>query len=997
MNAMPFRRGALSVVFMMLLAACAQQATDETAALQQRVAASPQDATLRIELADALYKAGRQNEAALALNEGLSLTPDDPTLLRAIANLYLDWAWHTGSEPKYATAERYLNQLLELGKPDATLLSQLAWVNNGLGKNQRAMTIAKRALALDPNSERALAEYASACYHDGKYEQGLELLDQVLAAHPDTLRYLEWQGDMQWRVGDYEASLATLKRARELTDTDRREWVEKRIAMVNRLLLTGKSYDAHYGHATAARWLRDVGRYDRAIIEYEKTIDAIEDDGSQFANESIGEYHYQIGICYNRVDRPVEALPYIERAIPYLEKASRVDRLAPLYQTLSGVYAALVYKERERKQEWLEKRLAAQKLQERYAYESNNDHMARHALGDIVRSQFALYGREGVDPAYVEKMRSWIPGDGPIAGCDIASIVSAELRLCKSDGDLERARTLGAKLVEFNKNFALQYPSEYADVALGLQDLASLSLQLDEPEVSIAYCDEALGYLDRVRSLHTVDAFKQSASASVSRSIHQTAVEAALTLGDADRALGYSERAKGRALLDLLGTKPVPEGKKPAPQAQREEKEALVRVNQLALLAEEARVAGNAESTRSLERTLSIEQTRYERLKEDLDSAKKRVPSLESMHALSAEETASFVKDFTFISYTLTPQRAYALVVNGRGVTAVELEEARVGGIERLVGGLKAEVRGAQGTARDLALEPTGDAPATSEAPRLDPSTGKPIPQNSAKRLYQHLFAPLEHLIDTEIVYICPDESLNLLPFEMLVDGEGRCLVERYAFAYTPSASVLKFCMDRERHARDALLALGNPNLRNPQLRLFHAEDEVNLLGSLFPGARVLTFDAATETAVRQYAGECDVLHLACHGEMNLDDPMLTSLRLAPDDANDGYLHAGEVFDLDLTASLVVLSACESGLGELSTGNELMGLTRAFLYAGAPAVVASLWKVDDASTAFLMQAFYKNLQTMNKAEALRQAKLETMMQFPEPFHWAAFRLEGDYR
>jgi CHAT domain-containing protein len=203
--------------------------------------------------------------------------------------------------------------------------------------------------------------------------------------------------------------------------------------------------------------------------------------------------------------------------------------------------------------------------------------------------------------------------------------------------------------------------------------------------------------------------------------------------------------------------------------------------------------------------------------------------------------------------------------------------------------------------------------------------------------------------------------------------------------------------MDLNRTSKESILALGNPNLKNPALNLHHAEQEVLTLSSLFPDMDILTANDATETAFLQRAPEVDILHLACHGELNLEEPMLTSLRLTPDVINDGYLHAGEIFDLDLNASLVVLSACETAVGKQFDGNELMGLTRSFMYAGAPAVVASLWKVDDRSTAVLMEAFYRNLQTMNKAEALRQAKLTTMKEFPEPFHWAAFTLQGDYR
>jgi CHAT domain-containing protein len=187
------------------------------------------------------------------------------------------------------------------------------------------------------------------------------------------------------------------------------------------------------------------------------------------------------------------------------------------------------------------------------------------------------------------------------------------------------------------------------------------------------------------------------------------------------------------------------------------------------------------------------------------------------------------------------------------------------------------------------------------------------------------LIASVLPYLDTKLLYISADNYLNYLPFEAL-KKDGRFLVEDFAVAYTPSASVLKFCLDKNRYQRETVLALGNPNLKNPAFRLVHAENEVNGIKGLFPKVDVYAGDAATEAVVKLQGVDYDILHFACHGELNLDDPMLTSLRLAPDAENDGYLHAGEVFDCDLTASLVVLSACNSALGELTSGNELMGL-----------------------------------------------------------------------
>ena len=118
---------------------------------------------------------------------------------------------------------------------------------------------------------------------------------------------------------------------------------------------------------------------------------------------------------------------------------------------------------------------------------------------------------------------------------------------------------------------------------------------------------------------------------------------------------------------------------------------------------------------------------------------------------------------------------------------------------------------------------------------------------------------------------------------------------------------------------------------------------------------------------------------------------------LAPDDKNDGALELHEVYQLDLAKTdLVVLSACETSRGQLSAGDDIIGLNRAFIYAGAPTVIASLWTVDDEATRVLMIAFYGYLkQGFGKAAALTQAQLDLRKQFPHPYYWAAFVLTGD--
>jgi CHAT domain-containing protein len=140
-------------------------------------------------------------------------------------------------------------------------------------------------------------------------------------------------------------------------------------------------------------------------------------------------------------------------------------------------------------------------------------------------------------------------------------------------------------------------------------------------------------------------------------------------------------------------------------------------------------------------------------------------------------------------------------------------------------------------------------------------------------------------------------------------------------------------------------------------------------------------------------------VHLAAHAILNPVNPLFTRVELAPDEGHDGSLEMHEVFGLDLSKTgLVVLSGCRTQMGTLSAGDDLEGLTRAFLYAGTPAVVSSLWDVDDESTSLFMERFYTHLRKgTGRAEALRRAQAETRRKFPHSYYWAAFVLTGDGR
>lgn len=130
------------------------------------------------------------------------------------------------------------------------------------------------------------------------------------------------------------------------------------------------------------------------------------------------------------------------------------------------------------------------------------------------------------------------------------------------------------------------------------------------------------------------------------------------------------------------------------------------------------------------------------------------------------------------------------------------------------------------------------------------------------------------------------------------------------------------------------------------------------------------------------------------HGTFDAEKPLSSGLLLVGDSENDGRLTVGELYDLNLTADLVTLSACETALGRIANGDDVVGFTRGFLYAGADSIVSSLWQVDDAATSVLMQSFYEGLKNSDKRSSLRQAQLTTRKEYQHPYYWAAFQLTG---
>ena len=275
-----------------------------------------------------------------------------------------------------------------------------------------------------------------------------------------------------------------------------------------------------------------------------------------------------------------------------------------------------------------------------------------------------------------------------------------------------------------------------------------------------------------------------------------------------------------------------------------------------------------------------------------------------------------------------------------------------------------------------------------------DKSTSFRELRDSGRSLYEKIFKPLEPMITTKNVTIVPHGALHYVPFNALITDKGY-LLDTYAIRVLPSASVLQFLKTKRGGQTGELIAFGNPDLNNPKLDLPFAQAEALAITKGNPKAKVLLRKQASKTAVKKFSDQFRYVHFACHGIFNPDKPLESGLMLSKDDQNDGMLTVNELYNMRLNADLVTLSACETALGKVSNGDDVVGFTRGFLYAGTNSIVSSLWKVSDEATSLLMQELYKNLKDKDKRTALRLAQLKVKETYnSHPYFWAAFQLTG---
>ncbi len=473
---------------------------------------------------------------------------------------------------------------------------------------------------------------------------------------------------------------------------------------------------------------------------------------------------------------------------------------------------------------------------------------------------------------------------------------------------------------------------------LVLYDRGRIALHEAKADEAAGYFKRAIEVIEAQRSSINIERFKIGFVGD-KQEIYQQLIAVLGEQGKDAEAFNYAERAKARALVDMLAYR-------------KTFKVHGQSVNSHALLTKLDKLErqGNARA---------IKNTR-----ENIRRRNPELASLVTVSSLKAKNIQSLLKqDEALLEYYYQNEKAlYVFLLTPRVIKVIKLD---ANGLKEKVGRLRAAVEQA-----------------------------KPVWKKYSAQLYQQLVAPLaEDISSFKRLTIVPHGVLHYLPFNVL--GKNQYLIKKYRLRLLPSASVIRF-LAKPVATQNELLVLGNPDLNNPRMDLPGAEDEARAIARYWSKSKVVLRKQASETQLKQQANQFRYIHMASHGQFNPQAPEKSRLLLAPDTKNDGSLTTTEVYDLDLNAALVSLSACQTGLGDVRQGDDVIGLNRGFLYAGAQTVVSSLWSVPDESTRVLMTAFYKNLKKLGKAEALRQAQIVTMKKYPRPNQWAAFQMTGGW-
>ncbi|GAK60189.1 tetratricopeptide repeat protein [Candidatus Vecturithrix granuli] len=703
----------------------------------------------------------------------------------------------------------------------------------------------------------------------------------------------------------------------------------------------------------------ELGQYREAIRAFLNASHILEQAGD---TQGVGIIHISLGVSYTRLGDDQRALTAFQRAQEILKTLRDQPNESVALTGMGGIYedrgeylkALGVYHQALRIQaDPLHRAVTYNnmaKVWDRYCWESNNASHLREALElyqeslHITRDVGALTTQartlNNIGEVYLH-LSAYENFTGSLTQAE--TFLQQALRIQTASGDRSNAwKTL--------ENLGYVYE---------LQGKFDKALQTYH---------EAITLLDQMIVSAGVEELKRSLGAQT-LTAYQRTIRLLCRSKAYQAAFDLSERARARELLDQLGNMPVTLSEGGDNELLQKETMLRSELTQLERLQRaQSLQSEDPELMLSLQRQIEIKRKAYEDLLLEIKLQQPEYAAMVRVSPLQLHEVQQLLDhQTTLVSYFMTEDMTIAFVITRNAFQAVEL----LIGEHELTRWVK-EFRRV-------------NAPPFSEQQSM---------QTLLEQGYAALISPLKPYLKTPIIGVIPHGVLHYIPFAALNDGQ-RYLNDDFTLFALPSVSLWQFVQGKSHRKSSSLLAFAN-NAVPGKAALHYAEQEVQALARIYR-THFLQGPEATESALKELAPRFPIIHLAAHAEMNPINPLFSRLFLSDDPVNDGALDVHEVYLLDLKkAELVVLSACDTQLGKQSRGDDMIGLNRAFLYADAASILASLWSVDDRATCDFMTIFYLYLkQGKSKAEALQIAQQITRAKYPQPYYWAAFVLTGD--
>ncbi|HLY62103.1 MAG TPA: CHAT domain-containing tetratricopeptide repeat protein [Terriglobia bacterium] len=866
---------------------------------------------------------------------------------KTLSNLGLVF-WDQADYPK---AIDHFNQSLQIAhevkdqKLEGSVLNNLALVYDDQGEYTRSLDYHKQAIEIqraihyEEGESDALGNLGGWYSLLGRFSEAIPYYQQALEID-ERLKVKRKAGLDLGNIGQCQIGLGQLDEALKTYD--------RALTLARETGAQKDEADWHKGKGTA---YVNLGKYDLAREEYRNAIEIYERAGlkQQLIEglEDDGNLHEQLGDAASAEKDFRRALD-LSRAIGHPRGVT--DSLMALGDL-----------------EWRRKRYeqAAALYQQAYGRAKEADDRGAMAASLIALS-FALRD-EGKSDEPLLKVHEALE----IARQTGASLTEAQalyslgelLRLAHAPQKAIEQYSAGMDIARTAGNTELEWQLAYGKG----QALESSG----HDEDALAAYQQAVGIIEGVRDQLREERFR-AGYIEDRYQVYVAVVHLLLKMGKTGQAFQFSEKLRARSFLDLLD-------RNQAPASSRAEAELRARIRKLQQAIEEEESNPQPERGRDKVKGFSTElsaaEREYQSLLDDLRSSR---PDYAAAHALAVPGTeeiqAQLDAHTALIEYTVA-DNALSIFVLTRNELRAQTVPVRSAELQSKVELFRALI--AHENNRDW-IKP-------------------------GESLDGLLIAPIKNegwLAGITQILLVPSGVLHYLPFAALPQPGTmgmHFLVQDYTVNYLPAASALV-------HAKDVQDPKGNLFALAPgSSRLRFTPEEARSVGRLYPDqSLVLVGPGATKRAFEKQADGFKIIHLAAHGSFDHINPMFSSVELEPDKQDNGRLQVYEILGLHLHSQLVTLSACETALGsgyfsDYPAGDEIVGLTRAFLYAGSSSVMASLWEVNDRSTLEFMRSFYKTLQQSDQATSLRQAQLamiESHGRFSQPCFWAPFVLVG---